>query len=99
MAMVSLRNLVTKELYTLTAKRDDYNADNVTSALANHLDVKTHSLLLLDMGDERYPHGLIVKRSDKVSRELAFVFNEGMQFFRAHIKGKITLTHLSWTST
>ena len=82
MAMVNLRNLVTKEIYNLTALRDDYNADNVTHALAKHLDVKTHSLLLLDMGDERYPNGLIVTRSDKVSRDLAFVFNKSMQFSR-----------------
>ena len=46
MAMVSLKNLVTKEIYNLTALRDDYNADNVTTALANHLEDKTHSLLL-----------------------------------------------------
>ena len=76
---MTIRNLLTKEIYTMTAKKD-YTANDVIRALAKHLDVKTNSLVLLDMGDERYPSGSIVKRIDKVSRELAFVFNEFIQF-------------------
>ena len=85
MAMVNLRNLVTNEIYNLTALRDDYNADNVTHALAKHLDVKTHSLLLLDM----------VTRSAVTWRSPS----TRICLFRAHIKGNISLMHLSWTST